>query len=139
MMRGFLINSLVGTSLLLFTAGAQAQVPRYEPPTPQYAPYGQADFQDGQALFRQVRTDLDRAQNNVYGDGEDHYVFDRVRGELSDLQRSWDENEYSPRQVDNVARALQQLLGNNHLLLRDRDMLTSDLSRLRDFRESHQY
>lgn len=86
-----------------------------------------------------MRSDLDQAENNIYGEGQDVSSFDRTRGELSELQRAWDENEYSPRQVDNVTRGLERLLNNNHLLLRDRDMLTSDLSRLRDFRVTHEY
>lgn len=48
-MRTLLIKSLVGSSLLLFGAGAQAQVPRYEPP--QNQPYSQSDFHNGQTLF----------------------------------------------------------------------------------------
>jgi hypothetical protein len=134
MMRQLLIKSLVGSSLLLFCLSAQAQAPRY-----QY--YDRIDFQNGQTLFHQVRADIDRAQRDIYSDfdGGAQYRFERVRGELSELQRQWDENDYSPRQVDNVIGALQRVLTDNRLLLRDRDMLASDLSQLRDFRATHEY
>ena len=133
-MRQLLIKSLVGASLLVFGLSGQAQAPRY-----QY--YDRTDFQNAQTLFHQVRDDIDRAQRNIYSDfgGGDQYRFERVRGELSELQRQWDENDYSPRQVDNVIGALQRVLTDSHLLLRDRDLLMSDLSQLRDFRATHEY
>jgi hypothetical protein len=62
-----------------------------------------------------------------------------VRGELSQLQRQWDESEYSPRQADNVIMALQRVLADNNLALWDRDVLARDLSQLRDFRAQHGY
>ena len=85
-MRKLLIKSFIGSSLLALGLSIQAQVP------PRYDPYdNQANFQDfknTQTLFRQVRSDLDRAENN-YAYFGDQYWFDRVRGELSELQRQW--------------------------------------------------
>jgi hypothetical protein len=128
MMRQLLIKSLVGSSLLLFGLSAQAQVPRYG--------YYRTDLQSAQTLFHQVRSDIDRAQRDMYSDfgGNEQYRFERVRGELSELQRQWDENDFTGHQIDTVIGALERVLMDNHLLLRDRDTLTSDLSQLRDFR-----
>jgi len=134
MMRN-LINSLVGSSLLVLGLSVQAQdrPPRYDP-YDNRASY--QDFQNSQSLFRQVRSDLDRAENYSYSG--DHYWFDRVRGELSELQRQWDENEYTPRQTDKVISALQRVVSENQLSFRDRDRLMDDLSRMRDFRAAHE-
>ena len=134
MMRHRFFKSIVGSSLLVLGLSVQAQ------DRPQrYDPYDNRsnfqDFQNGQSLFRQVRSDLDRAENYAYSG--DHYWFDRVRGELSELQRQWDENEYTPRQVDKVIAALQRVVGENQLSFRDRDRLMDDLSRMRDFVATH--
>jgi hypothetical protein len=140
-MRQPLIPNIIVSSLLCFglTAAASAQPP---------APYGRydraygatsaADFHDNQLMFARVRSDLDRAENNLRPFSDSHYSFDRVRGELSELQRQWDENGYQPSQVDNVIRALDRSLASSELLPRDRDRLSEDLSSLRDFRDTHE-
>jgi len=97
-----------------------------------------SDFRDNQLLFSRVRSDLDRAENNLRPFSDSRYRFDRVRGELSELQRQWDENAYEPSQVDSVIRTLDRALSTSDLLPRDRDRLASDLSSLRDFRDSHE-
>ncbi|HWY46002.1 MAG TPA: hypothetical protein VNX70_01375 [Bryobacteraceae bacterium] len=134
MMRHRFLKSIVGSSLLVLGLSVQAQ-----DRAPRYDPYDNRsnfqDFQNGQSLFRQVRSDLDRAENYAYSG--DRYWFDRVRGELSELQRQWDENEYTPRQVDKVIAALQRVVSENQLSFRDRDRLMDDLSRMRDFVATH--
>ena len=133
-MRHLFISSLIGSSLLALGLSVQAQEPR------RYDPYDNRanfqDFQNTQSLFRQVRSDLDRAENS-YAYFGDHYWFDRVRGELSELQRQWDENEYTPRQTDKVIVALEKVVSENQLSFRDRDRLMDDLSRMRDFVSAH--
>jgi|HubBroStandDraft_6_1064221.scaffolds.fasta_scaffold247016_2 hypothetical protein len=132
-MRNLLIKSVIGSSLLALGLSVQAQEPR------RYDPYDNRanfqDFQNAQSLFRQVRSDLDRAENYSYSG--DRYWFDRVRGELSELQRQWDENEYTPRQTDKVIVALQKVVSENQISFRDRDRLMDDLSRMRDFIAAH--
>ena len=137
MMGHPLIKSLIGSTLFVLGLSVQAQA------MPQrYYPYDNRanfqDFQDTQSLFHQVRSDLDRAENSSISPFGDHYSFERARGELSELERQWDENEYTPRQADNVIAALQRVLSENRLLLRDRDRLTEDLTRMRDFLASHE-
>ena len=136
-MRHSFVKSLVGSSLLVLGLSIQAQA------TPQrYNRYDNRanfqDFQDAQSLFHQVRFDVDRAENSTLQLFSDRYSFDRVRGELSELLRQWGEGEYTRRQADNVILALQRVLSGNDLLLRDRDRLTEDLSRMRDFLATHE-
>ena len=132
-MRKLLIKGLIGSSLLALGLSVQAQeLQRYDP----YDNRANVqDFQNAQSLFRQVRSDLDRAENYAYSG--DHYWFDRVRGELSELQRQWDENEYTPRQTDKVIVALQKVVSENQLSFRNRDRLMDDLNRMRDFFATH--
>jgi hypothetical protein len=96
-----------------------------------------SDFRASQMLFSAVRTDLDRAESNLPEYSPDRYRFDRVRGELSELQRQWDESAYEPSQVDGVMRALDRALASNDLWGRDRNRLSADMNQLRDFRDSH--
>lgn len=89
-------------------------------------------------MLNGVRADLDQAESNLprYSDSRDS--FDRLRGELSDLQYHWDEYTYQPRQADEVIGALNRALDSPDLLPRDRDRLTQDLNMLRNFRDSHE-
>src|SRR5579863_8143401 len=141
-MRQFLIPAIFVSSALCFgpTLGAAPQDTRpydYGDRTySQRAPVV-SDFRSGQMLFTAVRSDLDRAENNLPEYSPDRYRFDRVRGELSELQRQWDETAYEPRQVENVMRALDRALYSNDLWGRDRDRLSADLSQLRGFRDAH--
>ena len=133
-MRHALIEALAGSGLLLFGLNAAPQPPRDAP----Y--YHRGEFESAQSLFRQVRTDIDRAERSAYDNSSgDRSRFARVRGELSELQRQWDESEYAPSQVDNVIVALQRVMDDNNLSDRDRDMLAGDLRQLRDFRSAHGY
>jgi hypothetical protein len=138
-MRQLLIPNIILSSLLCFgvAAAVSAQPPtqRYERPN---GAYSSTDFQDNQILFARVRSDLDRAENNLRPFSDSRYNFDRVRGELSELQRQWDENGYQPSQVDTVIRALDRALSSSDLMLRDRDRLAGDLNNLRDFRDTHE-
>lgn len=90
-MRQFLIPAILASSALCFgpTLMAAPQIA----PAPYYGDraYSQpapavSDFRAGQMLFTGVRSDLDRAQNNMPEYSADRYRFDRVRGELSELQ-----------------------------------------------------
>jgi hypothetical protein len=142
-MRQFLIPAILASSALCFgpTLFAASQDTRpyyygdrtYSQPAPAVG-----DFRSGQMLFTGVRSDLDRAENNLPEYSADRYRFDRVRGELSELQRQWDESAYEPSQVDHVIRALDRTLASNDIWGRDRDRLSADLAQLRNFRDAHE-
>ncbi len=137
-MRQLLIPILVSSAVCFgpsLIASAQEVTPRYNY---QYGASNTSDFRSNQMLFASVRSDLDRAENNLPEYASSRYQFDRVRGELSELQRQWDETAYEPSQADHVIRALDRALASNELLPRDRDTLAYDLSRMREFRDSHE-
>ena len=135
-MRKLLIPNIIFSTLLSLglSAALQAAPQRYESP---YQAYSGSDFRDGQMLFSRVRSDIDRAENNLpaFSFGRDR--FDRVRGELSELQRRWDESTYEPNDADHVIVALDRALSSGGLTPGDRDRLASDLVQLRDFRDTH--
>ena len=138
-MRRFLIPSILISSALClgpsFVAAAQDRSPGYKY---EYGASSARDFHSGQSLFASVRSDLDRAENNMPEYAGSRYQLDRVRGELSELQRQWDETAYEPSQADHVIRALEKALSSTDLLQHDRDSLSDDLNRMRDFRNSHE-
>jgi len=141
-MKPFFVSSvLVSTGLCfgpsLVAAPQDARTP-YDYGDRTYAQGAPSGFRSARMLFASVRSDLDRAENNLPEYSGNRYQFDRVRGELSELQRQWDESAYEPRQVDTVMRALDRALDNGDLRIRDRDRLTNDLEQLRDFRDSHE-
>jgi len=142
-MRQFLIPAILASSAVcfgptLFAAPQDARPYDYgDRVYSQRAPVV-SDFRSGQMLFTSVRSDLDRAENNLPDYSADRYRFDRVRGELSELQRQWDETAYEPSQVDHVIRALDRALASNEMWGRDRDRLSADLTQLRNFRDAHE-
>lgn len=141
-MRQLRIPTIIFASLLFAGMGARASA-RYQPQNNDrydrsLGAYSGRDFRDNQILFARVRSDLDRAENNLPEVSYNRDRFDRARGELSELQRQWDEATYLPRQSDVVIGALDRVLSSHDLLPRDRDRLTADLHALQDFRDSHE-
>jgi hypothetical protein len=62
----------------------------------------------------------------------------RTKAELDELQQKLGRGFYDERELDDVTRALQDVVNSNRLSGRDRDLLARDLDRLHDFRERHE-
>ncbi|HTW65216.1 MAG TPA: hypothetical protein VME17_11395 [Bryobacteraceae bacterium] len=138
-----LIPNILFSSLLAFGMGGAAlqAAPQQAPPAQYQSPYSAysaRDFRINQQMLDGVRSDLDQAEGNLPRYSDSRQSFDRLRGELSDLQYHWDESTYQPRQADDVIGALNNALDSPDLLPRDRDRLTQDLNMLRNFRDSHE-
>ncbi len=87
-------------------------------------------------FFERVRQDIDYVERNRFGGRGDRYRLDRTRAELSDIQREWAaDHRYSRRDLDDVIRALAEVVRDNRMNPRDREILEDDLNRLRDFRD----
>jgi hypothetical protein len=110
-------------ALLLFTVAASAQYPRGD----RY--YDRDDYRNRGGILYQVRADLDRAESHSYANGGDRKRFNKVREELNDFQRSG-----NPHELNEAIGRLQNVVNDNRLAPRDRDILADDLYRLRDFR-----
>ncbi len=124
-MRNLLIKSLMGSSLLIFVLSVPVQA----------APQRYVFAEDAKGLFRQVRSDLDRAQHDLFPRDTDS--IEKARGELNELERQWDQKEYTPRQADYVVSALERVLSENHLSYGDHSRLSDDLDKMRAFRDNH--
>lgn len=125
-MRIFTVKNLVALGILTLGFGVQAQA------KPQrYVVAGD----DPKMLFSDVRSDLERAQQDAFPRDTDS--IERARAELNALDDQWSKNGATSRQADVVISALERVLSDNHLSLRDRGRLSDDLSKVRRFRDEH--
>jgi len=133
-MKHLVLRSLVSSSLLLFAVTTYAQDRDRDDR------YHQGDRDEGfwrGHLFERVRADVDHIQSETPILSRDEYRLVRVKEELGELQRRYDDHGYDSAKMDDVIGALQHVVSDNHLSGRDRDMLSDDLSHLREFQEHH--
>jgi hypothetical protein len=89
-------------------------------------------------LFQRVREDLNHVQAVTSPFSSDEYRLSRTKEELSELQNKMEAGRYDQPELDDVIAALQRVVADNRLSSRDRDMLSDDLNRLREYRERHE-
>jgi len=136
MKKSFLLSSVAGAGLLIFsfapTLAAQDQ--------DTYHSDRDAFFHEQQwrmHLFQRVKDDVEHVRAVTWPDGRDEYRLNRTVDQLSLLQQDLGNRVYDQRDLDDVIDVLSRVVDDNHMRPRDRDMLSDDLSRLRDFREHH--
>ena len=84
----------------------------------------------------EVRADLDRAARGMnYLSRPEMNRFNKVRREIAEFHRKWERGKFDRRELDDVVRSLDQVVNRNRLHPRDRDLLLSDIARLRGFRD----
>jgi hypothetical protein len=88
-------------------------------------------------FFNRVREDLDRVQSTTFPGTGDEFRINRTKQELNELQEKMAAGRYDQPELDEVIAALQRVVESNKLSARDRDVLSDDLTRLRDYREHH--
>jgi hypothetical protein len=88
-------------------------------------------------FFERIREDLDHVQSGAFPFGADQYRLARTRQELDELQSKLAAGRYDERELDEVIAAMGRVVRDNRLSNRDRDVLTDDLTRLREFRARH--
>jgi hypothetical protein len=138
MKKNLLINGLAGAGLLVFSLTAVAQDrPRDED---SYHSDRDARFHDEHwrgRLFDDVREDVQHVQAVTWPSGGDSYRLDRTVSELNQLQSKLASHVYDERDLDDVIGVLSRVVSDNRMAPRDRDILSDDLSRLREYREHH--
>jgi hypothetical protein len=90
----------------------------------------------GALFFHRIRQDLDQVTLNTPFGG-DQARLARTQYELDELQEKLSRGFYDEQELDEVMGALQVVIGANRLRSGDRDILTDDLTRMRDFRIRH--
>ena len=89
-------------------------------------------------FFDRVRQDIEHAESATFPFGKDQWRLERTKQELNELQGKLSAGRYDERELDEVIDAMQRVLQDNRLSGRDRDVLSDDLRRLREFREHHE-
>lgn len=90
-----------------------------------------------QSLFQRVREDVEHVEHSTTPFTGDRARLSRTIGELNELQEKLRRGRYDERQLGEVMASLRAVVEENRLTGRDRDALTDDLNRLRDFHERH--
>ncbi len=99
------------------------------------------DFYKGQEwkmrMFDRVRQDVARVQQVTFSSG-DEYRLSKTVEDLNDLQSKLTASKYDEPELDQVIASLGKVVADNRLNPRDRDILSDDLSRMRDYRAHHE-
>jgi hypothetical protein len=138
MKRSILLNSLAGAGLLVssFTAGAQDRARDDD----SYHTDRDARFHDEHwrgRLFDDVRQDVQHVEAVTWPGGGDQYRLNKTVDELNQLQGKLASHVYDERDLNDVIGVLSRVVTDNRMAPRDREILTDDLSRLRDYRDHH--
>jgi hypothetical protein len=91
-----------------------------------------------QRFFQHVREDLEHVRSVTFPIGADQYRLARTLQELDELQDKFARRFYDERELNEVIESLDRVLRDNRLSGRDRDVLSEDLNRMREFRERHE-
>ena len=89
-------------------------------------------------LFQRVRQDVEYVQSVTFPGSGDQFRLASTLKELDELQGKLAAGRYDEEELDDVIAALQRVVRDNRLSGRDRDLLSDDLNRLRDFRTRHE-
>jgi len=140
-MKRVLLSSVAGAGLLMFSLAAGAQDRDRDRDDDSYHSgrdtYFRGEHWRGQ-LFERVREDVEHVRAVTWPGGGDEYRLGRTVEELNELQGKLANHVYDERELDDVIAALSRVASYNRMSPRDRDILSDDLSRLREYREHHE-
>jgi len=139
-MRSILLSSVASAGLLMLSMTAAAQDRDRDRDDDSYHSERDARFQGdhwrGQ-LFDRVREDVEHVRSVTWPGGGDNYRLDKTMQELNELQGKMANHVYDERELDEVIEALGKVASYNRMAPRDRDILSDDVARLRNYREHH--
>jgi hypothetical protein len=90
-----------------------------------------------QGLFQRVREDVEHLQHSTFPFTGDQSRLSRTIFELNELQTKLSQGRYDDHELNDVMEALGNVLQYNRISARDREILSDDLRRLREFRDHH--
>ena len=90
-----------------------------------------------QRIFERVRQDLDHVRAETFARGGDQYRIGQALQELDEMQGKLAAGRYDERELDDVLVTLRNVVRDNRMSQRDREILADDMDRLRDFRARH--
>jgi hypothetical protein len=89
------------------------------------------------SFFQRVREDVEHLQHTTFPFTGDQSRLSRTIFELNELQEKLGRGFYDEHELNDVMDAMGSVLQNNRLTPRDRDVLSDDLQRMRQFRDHH--
>jgi hypothetical protein len=138
-MKTFFYSSVAGAGLLVFslTAVAQDRLGQDQVYHSDRDTYFHGDHWRAR-VFERVREDVEHVRSTTWpSGGGDEYRLDKTVSELNDLQGKLANRDYDERELNEVIASLGKVASYNRMPSRDRDMLTDDVARLREYREHH--
>lgn len=87
-------------------------------------------------LVRRVMSDIDMAASRARLDGHEAKHFNEAMQRLQEFQSRWVRGNFDTGRLDKAIENIQHLVNADRVHPRDRDMLSQDLSALREFRSS---
>ena len=139
-MKRLLLSSVAGAGLALFSLTAVAQDRDRDRDNDSYRSERDARFNDQHwrgRLFEDVRQDVEHVQSATWPGGGDEYRLSATINQLNQLQAKLADHVYDESQLDQVIDSLGRVASYNRMAPRDRDILSDDVSRLRNYREHH--
>ena len=139
LMRQIFLHSAIGAALLV--GGLPAVSAQDRDRDDSYYSRRDAFFHDEHwraRLFQRVHDDLDRVQSTTFPVSRDELRIVRTKQELGELQEKLADHRYDAAQLDDVIGGVQRVVESNKLSARDRDMLTDDVRRMREYRDHHE-
>ena len=140
-MKHILFQAVAVTGLLIFGMTASMAQDRDRDRDDSWYQHRETFFHDQHwraQMFQRVREDLDRVQSTTFPGGRDDFRINRTKQELNELQGKLASGQYDQTELDEVIGALQRVIDSNKLSSRDRDVLSDDMARLREYREHHE-
>jgi len=116
--------------LLLAASVAPAQTTFNRPNSPSITD----PYESGLKLYYKTWADLNDAQRRVVPYPGDWYRFDKARGQMDLLERTWRDGSFTQAQLNAAINDVRFVLRVNHISDPDRDVLERDLNQLRDIR-----
>jgi len=138
-MKQTLLKSITCAGLLLFSFGAAQAVAQDHDDDAWHR--SREEFYAGTGwrmhMFERIRVDLDHVQDVAFGRRDEDRIV-RTKEKISELQEKMAAGRYDRPELDDVIASLETVVEDNRLSRSDRDMLTDDLSRVRDYQAHHE-
>src|SRR5229473_5643955 len=94
----------------------------------------QVRHEDARGLIQRVTDDLQRVRDMGNRNGKEKERVDNALKHLSDFDRNWTRHNFNQGRLDSAIDDIKNVVKNNTLEPRDRDILTADMRDLREFR-----
>ena len=88
-------------------------------------------------LFERVRQDVEHLEHSTFPFTGDQSRLSRTIFELNELQAKLGQGRYDEHELDDVMNSLTNVLHYNRISAQDREVLSDDLRRMREFRDHH--